>query len=140
MALLTKVQKIELEFNEPFADIIIGFAEMGYSRTLTAEVLGINLSYFRQLCKTYDVSHRFKPQSQQIDYCRGKGVSRPGWPKGKSRTVSPRYTEEALLREIRRFPSKRKFELHSTISPATIIRRFGSWKQAKILACLRQVP
>jgi hypothetical protein len=75
---MTKILSIEAEFEEPFADIIIGFAEMGYSKTLTAEVLMINKSYFFQLCRKHNVSHHFKPQGQQIDECRGVGKSRPG--------------------------------------------------------------
>lgn len=36
------VQALELEYEEPIQDIIVGFAEMGYTQKDTARILGIN--------------------------------------------------------------------------------------------------
>ena len=49
--MMTKAEMIEAEFDEPFDEVIKGFAEMGYSRRAVAEILEINLSYLRLLLR-----------------------------------------------------------------------------------------
>lgn len=50
--LTDKRQSIEAEFGEPFWDVVEGFAEMGYSRRQTAEILEIQYSTFARLCES----------------------------------------------------------------------------------------
>ncbi len=76
----TKIQAVRKEFDEPFRDVVKGFAEMGYSRMATAEILEFNLSYFRTLCVRFDLHKYFKPQKEMRDECKHFFV---GWPKGK---------------------------------------------------------
>lgn len=42
MAKNKEIQNLEAEYDEPIYDIIVGFAEMGYTMTATAEILGLN--------------------------------------------------------------------------------------------------
>lgn len=81
---MTKMLRIRREYGESFCDVVKGYAELGYSRTLTAAVLGINLSYFRQLCSRFDLHRHYKPQGEMRRDCKGGGG---GWPKGR-----PRFT------------------------------------------------
>lgn len=76
---MNKLLAVRKEFGEPFVDVVRGFAEMGYSRRMTANVLNFNLSYFRALCTRFDLHRHFKPQGKMRRDCKGGGV---GWPKG----------------------------------------------------------
>lgn len=68
-----KIVAVEKEFDEPFADVIQGFAAMGYSRKAVAEILEFNLPYFRELLDRYDLHRHFLPQSMMRAECRGHG-------------------------------------------------------------------
>jgi len=81
-----KLLEIRKEFGEPFVDVVKGFAEMGYSKTATAKILGIANRYFRDVCRRFDLNKFFpKTASERRRECRGGGI---GWPKGKPRETS----------------------------------------------------
>jgi len=44
---------IEQEFGEPFFDVIVGFAKMGYGKDTVAKILEYDASTFRQMLKRY---------------------------------------------------------------------------------------
>ncbi|MFA5380007.1 MAG: hypothetical protein WC455_29875 [Dehalococcoidia bacterium] len=134
---MTKVQSIRSEYGEQFRDVVKGYAKMGYSRTFAAQILGISLSYFRQLCSRFDLHRYFRPQSEMVPESRG--VGRPnckGWPKGKPRVKPCKYSDEELLTMLRRHPdlTYHAFSGLAPVSAATIQRRFGSWSRAKELS------
>ena len=47
-----KFREIESEFDEPFWDVVKGFAEMGYSRRATAMAIGYNQRSFCELVRS----------------------------------------------------------------------------------------
>src|SRR5690242_16404655 len=99
---MSKMLEVRREFGEPFADVVRGFAEMGYSRTATAQALGFNLPYFRTLLTRFDLHRHFKPQREQRPECRGKGTKKPGMMVGgRVRNGGKRkYTDEHLLQLV----------------------------------------
>lgn len=129
---MTKIIRIRREFGEPFREVVKGFAEMGYSRRATAEILDINLSYFRQLCTRFDLHRHFKPQREMRPECRSHGGGK-GWLKGKARYVPRKYTDEYLLGLLRKYPDLTycQFENLAPVSASTIQRRFGGWNKAR---------
>ena len=137
---MTKVHQVRRKFHEPFRDVVKGFAEMGYSRRATAEILEINLSYFRQLCTRFDLHKYFKPQSEMRPECRSRS-SKGGWPKGKPRNVPRKYSDEYLLSLLRKHPDLTyyQFEHLAPVSASTIQRRFGGWSRAREIS-LQEAP
>ena len=129
---MTKAEMIEAEFDEPFDEVIRGFAEMGYSRRAVAEILEINLSYLRLLLRRRGLNDLFLPQSEMRRECRSSGGR--GWPKGVKRNRLPRYSDEELLAEVRRYPNSTTFASISDIALSTVINRFGGFRKARRLA------
>ena len=129
---MTKAELIEAEFDEPFDEVIRGFAEMGYSRRAVAEILEINLSYLRILLRRRGLTDLFLPQSEMRRECRSSGGT--GWPKGVKRNRPPRYSDEELLAEVRRYPNSTTFASISDIALSTVINRFGGFRKARRLA------
>lgn len=136
---MTKVQQIRKEFNEPFRDVVAGFAQMGYSRRATAQILGINTSYFRQLIGYYAPDAQWKKQVDMRDECKprpskGKG----GWPKGKKRNKPQKYSNDYLLSLVIKHwdLTYGEFEVLAPVSASTISRRFGTWRNARRLAII----
>ena len=127
---MTKMALIRKEYGESFKEVVRGYAEMGYSRSFTASTLGINLSYFRQLCTRFDLHRHFKPQGQMRRECRQGTNSTGGWPKGKPRPRPPRYSFDEILAEVRKYPVSTLFESMSHISVSTVHRQFGSFTNA----------
>jgi hypothetical protein len=120
--------EVRREYGEPFSDVVKGFAEMGYSQRLTAEVLGFNLSYFRQLLKRFGLLAAFnRPQRDLVKDCRPGG-------KGRARGVrsprSPRYSDRDLLQEVRRYHDIALFDTMSDVALCTVQRRFGTFSAA----------
>ena len=128
---MNKLMAIRLEYGEPFVDVVRGFAEMGYSRRATAAVLDLNLSYFRQLLVRFDLGRHFLPQSQMRRECKGAGT---GCPKGTSRPRAAVYSNDQLLAEVRRLPSYSLSRHLGTVNVSTVQARFGSWRNARVLA------
>lgn len=128
---MNKLMAVRKEFGEPFVDVVRGFASMGYSRTATAEILGFNLSYFRQLLTRFDLHQHFLPQAAMRKECKGKGK---GWPKGLSRPRGTIYSDERLLEEVRRLSSYSLARCVGDVNVSTIQNRFGSWARARQLA------
>jgi hypothetical protein len=129
---MTKVQQVRKEFDEPFRDVVKGFAEMGYSRSFTAKVLEINLSYFRQLCTRFDLHQYFKPQSEMLLECKPKGK---GWPKGKKRKRREKYSNNQLLYAVKKYPFYDEFILSAPMAASTVKRRFNvSWREITLMA------
>lgn len=134
----TKMVRVRKDFGESFQDVVKGFAEMGYSRRAVADILDFNLSYFRQLCLRYDLHKYFKPQSEMRRECRRtKGGG--GWPKGKPRPYKPLYSDEELLKEVAIYDVSTTFTSLSDIALSTVLRRFGSWGEAKRLSLSRSL-
>ena len=126
---MSKITDIEAEFDEPFSDVVKGFAIMGYSRQATANILEINLSYFRQLCDRHDLHRYFKKQKDMRPECRGGGGSH--FFKGKKRPFKPRkHTDEALLEEVRKWDTFSTFCTFASAHPSTVTRRFKQpWRK-----------
>ncbi len=131
---MNKLMAIRKEYGEPFVDVVRGYAELGYSRTFTAEVLGINLSYFRALCARFDLHKSFLPQGEMRQECKGGSKGGGGWPKGVARPRAVTYSDEQLLAEVRRIPDYSLHRNMGDVDVSTIQGRFGSWKQARALA------
>ena len=129
----TKVHQVRREFGEPFRDVVAGFAQMGYSRRATAEILEINRSYFCQhLLPRYAQGATWRPQREMRKECRPKGR---GWPKGVPKGSKPRrYSDEELLRLVAKCDTANQFTGFTGIWSSTVRRRFGSWSKAKTLA------
>ena len=129
-----KIADIEAEFDEPFYDVVKGFAIMGYSRQATAAILEINLSYFRELCVKYDLHRCFKKQKDMRPECRKGGGK--GWPKGKKKPFKPRkHTDEALLAEVRKWDTFSTFCTFASAHPSTVTRRFKQpWRKIVAMA------
>lgn len=124
-----KLLEIRKEFGEPFVDVVKGFAEMGYSKTATAKILGIANRYFRDVCRRFDLNKFFpKTASERRRECRGGGI---GWPKGKPRETSHnKITDTEILAEVAAFPNLRLFRARARFDDRTVRRRFGSFKEA----------
>jgi hypothetical protein len=128
----TKVHQIRREFDEPFRDVVAGFAQMGYSRRATAEILEINRSYFVQhLLPRYANDVTWRPQREMRKECRPPGR---GWPKGVPQKRRPRYSDEELLRLVAKCDTANQFTGFTGIWSSTVVHRFGSWSKAKTLA------
>lgn len=132
---MSKMIAVRKEFGEPFVDVVRGFAEMGYSKRSTAQILGFNLPYFRDLLARFELHGDFLPQAQQRKECRSGGcvagsaaASRPG----NGRAIT--YTDDDLLAMVGRSRSSRDFESSTMIYRSTVSRRFGSWGNAMELA------
>jgi len=129
---MLKVMQIRKEFNEPFKDVISGFAEMGYSKRATAEILEIDRGYFYKcLLPRYAPDVTWKKQIDMRPECRAKGK---GWPKGKSRNNQKKYTDEDLLMVVAKYETVEKFDNKAIPSASTVIKRFGSWNKARRMA------
>jgi hypothetical protein len=125
---MTITERIAKEYDEPFADVVIGFIEMGYSQRTVALVLNVNRSHFRSLCKQHQILFPARPRRRD---CQGQGK---GWPKGKPRFRAPKYSDTQLLNELRKYPISTLFQTMSDIDISTIYRRFGSFRSARQLA------
>jgi len=68
---MTHYQRIRKEFDEPFAEVIKGFAIMGYSRRATAQIVEIPLATFLRYAKRFGVHDKFKSQSELRSEFRG---------------------------------------------------------------------
>jgi len=101
---------------------------MGYSRRATAEILEINLSWFRQLCTRFDLHQYFKPRSEMRPECKPAGK---GWPRGKHRNKPLKYTDEYLLEQVRKYGTYWETYWKAPVSASIIQKRFGSWRNAK---------
>lgn len=128
---MNKMRQISKEFDEPFVDVVRGFAEMGYSRRATAQILNINLPYFRRLCDRFGLHQHFKPQKDMRDECKGNGR---GWPPGKAQNRRSKYSDTEILEEVRKYPASTLFQSLADIDLSTVQRRFGSWTAARSLA------
>ncbi len=119
----TKMHQVRQEFDEPFRDVVAGFAIMGYSRRATAEILDFNLSYFRELCTRFHLHRHFKPQRDMRPECKSRGNG--GWPKGKKRpNANRRYSDAYLLELLRKYPRYGDFLARAPVAASTVIRRF----------------
>jgi hypothetical protein len=125
---MNKLLEIRKEYDEPFVEVVKGYAEMGYSRAATARVLGFDPANFHRVCTRFQLHPYFKPRVELRDDCTPKGK---GWVKGKKRNRGNQYTEAELLAEVQRWPTTTLFMRHSLISLSTIIRRFGTFKKAR---------
>jgi len=70
----------------------------------------------------------WKKQVDMRPECRAKGK---GWPKGKSRNNLKKYTDEYLLEFVAKYETVEEFDNKAIPSASTIIKRFGSWNEAK---------
>jgi len=62
-----KQRAIEAEYDEPFLDVLRGFAAMGYGCDTTARVLGYHASTFRQLLKRRpELAVEWPPIKEQV--------------------------------------------------------------------------
>lgn len=118
------VKRIQSEFEESFADVIKGFAIMGYSKRATASILEISLCNFRRLLKLYAPNAPWKKQINMRDECKAKS---PGWPKGKPRTPHYTHSISELLSYRQQYSglTSHQFDNLAPVSSSTIRRRLG---------------
>jgi hypothetical protein len=57
--------EIEQEFDEPLRDVVEGFAQMSYSRRLTAEVLGVTPASLRSYCHRAQIRFDRSPKEHR---------------------------------------------------------------------------
>lgn len=69
------MQKVEREFNEPFEDVLQGFADMGYGCDSSARMLGYDVSNFRRLLKRHNISINWPSAAERLD-----AYDRNPWP------------------------------------------------------------
>jgi hypothetical protein len=77
----TKIYAVRKEYEEPFKDVIIGYAKLGYSKGLVCRVLGFHSQLFWKLLSHFDLHSHFDRKNYN-DSCTPKGK---GWPKGVPR-------------------------------------------------------
>ena len=130
---MNKLRQTAKEYDEPFVDVVKGYAEMGYSRRATAQILGYNLPYFRQLCARFNLHRHFKLQKDMRRECR-KTTGAGGWPKGKKRNRPPKYSDKDILAQVRIYNDRNLFMAMADIHIVTVTRRFGSFAKALKLA------
>lgn len=53
--------RIETEFDEPLCDVVSGFVEMGYSRTLIADTLEVTVPSLRKFAKVNGIRFNRRP-------------------------------------------------------------------------------
>ncbi|MFA5323347.1 MAG: hypothetical protein WC373_11810 [Smithella sp.] len=121
-----KRKAVEEEFDEPFADVVKGFADFGYSMKFTAGLLGYHEEGFRQLVHKEGWRHYFKAQRDMVPECRSG--NRKGMEKPKI------HTDEYLLSLVRQYPRYTDFITYSPVAKSTIWTRFGGLAEARKLA------
>lgn len=129
-----KLARLEQEFNEPFTEVIKGFAEMGYSISATAEILGFNRKYFSKVINDHQLRVHFKPQAELRPECRGKGASHGAGIKRPGNGGKIRYSNGYLLQQIAAARNSMDFRITNMIDLGTVSNRFGSWGKARKLA------
>ena len=67
--------RIEQEFDEPFEDVLQGFAAMGYGCDTTARMLGYDVSNFRRLLKRHFINIKWPRADERLD-----AYDRNPWP------------------------------------------------------------
>src|SRR5699024_5318407 len=87
---MTFIDRVEAEFEEPFSDVLQGFADMGYGCDSTAAILGYDKSSFRRLLKRKGISVRWPDASQRIDT--RMSYACPNAMIAARRAMAPRYT------------------------------------------------
>lgn len=124
---------IRKEFDEPMSDVIKGFAQMGYSMLATSRAMGIGTQAMSAWIKRLGLRHHFD-RSNYNEVC--KPINKKGgWPKGKKRDRRVKYTDRELLSYVATCPQYHKFnERPEFPAGSTVIRRFGSWNNAKCKA------
>ena len=128
---MNKMRQISKEFDEPFTDVVRGFAEMGYSRRATAQILNVSVSTFRKMCDRFNLHRHFPAKRDMRKECKGRAA---GWPKGKKKHRKQQYTDREVLAEVAKYPASNLFSAMADISLSTVKRRFGSWTTARSLA------
>ena len=129
---MIKTAQVLREYQEPFVDVVRGFARMGYSRKATAQAIDISPSWFDELCRRYGLREKFN-REKYLSICKP-----PGHPKGKHINQPKRYSDWYLLSVLRgyspRISPERFNQLQGKPCADTYSRRFGSWTRARRLA------
>lgn len=129
-----KIESVEKEFDEPFNDVIRGFAIMGYSVRALADILKFNRSYLSEVIKKRGLGRYFKRQRDMVKECRPGGK---GWAKGVKRPYNPRYSDDYLLGLVSLWPNYSDFRTFAPVDYSTVTRRFRmQWR--KIVALARE--
>ena len=63
---MRKITELEAEYNEPLADIIAGFSEMGYNLTTTQLILGFRFDIFKAIINSLGITFSTK----RVEYTR----------------------------------------------------------------------
>jgi hypothetical protein len=126
---MTKIQQIRKEYGETFCNVVKGYAEMGYSRALTAQILGIDRGYFRKLLNRHNLQSHFKPRMEMMPCCRG--VGHPGHTERNRNTAKRRVDDHVLLSWVEKCRTVREFNAKSPHHFSTVRERWGSWTEAK---------
>ena len=75
---------IRQEYDEPASKVIMDYANLHYSKTLTATCLGITKPALNRLIDRFELHNQFATRADLAPQCKPKGT---GWPKGKKRKV-----------------------------------------------------
>lgn len=128
--------RVEAEFGEPFADVLQGFADMGYGCDTTAKLLEYCPSSFRRLLKRNGIAIRWPTSDRRIS-TRPPGPT-PGTPKmiAARRAMAPVHThpvtgEQAIAAEWAR---------RLGISTKQFQRRYDRYGESRLLFLPKQSP
>jgi hypothetical protein len=133
---MNHLRRIKNEYNEPAVDVITGFAEMGYSRHMTAKILGMDYGTLKKICERYDLTKHFKPPSEFCAASRPGNRGNGGMKKGQHNPKKPTYSDQFLLYQVKKYGhlSTRMFTVFADVSISTIYDRFGSFSGARRMA------
>ena len=121
-----KQRQIESEFSEPLPDVISGFAQMGYSMGLVADVLEVSPRSLKRFCARNQIRFSRYPRER-------RGVS-PGRPakkityRGKTQTVRQwaaeiGITPMGLYRRLQKMPISEALKPPLPISERNALNR-----------------
>jgi hypothetical protein len=117
------MRRISKEYNEPFVDVVKGFAAMRFGKSETARTLGMSVVWFNKLCTRFDLHKHFYPISELKE---GTWPGKPG--------VNKKHDSADILRDVRKYPTYTEFKNNSDIPAATVYRRFGDFENARRLS------
>ena len=112
------IRSIAKEFGEPFDDVVKGFGELGYSRGLVSQVLELDRTTLRNLCRERGLDKHFKTQNLMRRECRKESF----------------YSDAEILAEVLKYPTVKLFRAHGKMSEMPIRNRFGRFSTALKLA------
>lgn len=121
--------EIRKEYGESLSEVIRGYARMGYSKRATSQAMGITLPALLLWCMRLGLDGCFSRLNYN-ESCRP--LNKEGWPKGKPRHKRKRYSDSDLLALVSLFSTADSLDQADGFpASTTVLRRFGTWNNAK---------